>query len=80
MKLKRFLPECFAGFQVGLVAADADVHGVVTQEVRRSAGPLARTQKAAVHFEHAVVQQLVQDGWEKRKHSQETNTVQKHLV
>lgn len=47
---------------VVVVAADAGVHAVVTQEVRRSGGALAQSQSAAVLLEHAVVQQLVQDG------------------
>lgn len=58
----RLVPQRLAGLQVRVVAADAGVHGVVAQEVGGSAGPLTRAQSAALHPEHAVVQQLVQDG------------------
>lgn len=57
----RVLPQRVVGLQVGLVAA-ADRHAVVTQKVGRSADALADVQSAAVHLEHAFVQQLVQDG------------------
>lgn len=56
-----FPPKRLVGFLVGLVAAAADGHAVVAQQVRGPAHPLTR-QGAAVHPEDAFVQQLVQDG------------------
>lgn len=60
--LLHFLPQRLVYIQVGVVAAGAGGHAVVTQEVGGSADPLTGTQIAAVHLKHAFVQQLVQDG------------------
>ncbi len=62
-----FLPEWLANVHVGLVAAAADVHVVIAQDIRGSAISMAKTQEAAVGFKHAVIQQLVQDGCKRRR-------------
>lgn len=64
------LPELLAGVQVGLVAAGTRVHAVVAHQVGGAADALTQSQRAAVHFEDVVVQQLVQDGCKRRTQSE----------
>lgn len=66
------LPELLAGVQVGLVAAGTRVHAVVAHQVGGAADALTQSQRAAVHFEDVVVQQLVQDGCKRRTQSEQS--------
>lgn len=61
-KLRVYPPDGLAGVQVRLLAAAAKGHVVVAQGVSGPREPLAQTLKALVHFKHAAVQQLVEDG------------------
>lgn len=61
-KLRVFLPDCLAGVRVGVLAAAAEGHVVVAQQVGGTRGPLAQPQNALVYFKHVVIEELVQDG------------------
>lgn len=61
-QLRVFLPDCLAGVRVGVLAAAAEGHVVVAQQVGGTRDPLAHPQNAGFYFKHAVIQELVQDG------------------
>lgn len=74
-KLSRFLPEDIAGVQLRLIAAHTGGQVVVAHQVVGSADTVTNIwQSSWVHLKHAVVQQLVQDGWSPSK-KWKTNTV-----